>query len=107
MVQGSFMIPGRKGGVYCFPLSRLVSRIRGVETELIDNSRHYSNFLQPQLPIASTEKNINKRSFVISFGSLRSSHRYCKLLMMAAGYQHYIFKSSTRICSIFNEDSNV
>jgi len=42
LAQGFLTIPDKNGiGVFCFPISRAVSRIRRYRTEILDSSRHY------------------------------------------------------------------
>ena len=42
LAQGFFTLPEKNGtGVYCFPLSRAIKRIRRHRTELLDSSKHY------------------------------------------------------------------
>ena len=41
MAQGHFTRRGKYGGFYCFPISRMLSRIGPFETEIIDDKNNY------------------------------------------------------------------
>ena len=124
MAQGHFTRRGKYGGFYCFPLSRMLSRIGPFETEIIDDKNNYrwvfsiknafgkheswvkfltpffSNYLQPI--VLSKNSPSGKNSLLIRFGNRAASRIYCKRLQEASNSQHYEYNSQSRICTIFN-----
>ncbi|CAG5110255.1 Oidioi.mRNA.OKI2018_I69.chr2.g4671.t1.cds [Oikopleura dioica] len=100
MAQGYFAIPEANGfGVYCFPLSRQISRVRRHRTHIFDKSRHYSNNLQPH-------SRIEENSLRILSGSRQHSQNYCRLIAAASFHDHFEFNSSDRSCSLLRKSSS-
>lgn len=60
MAQGHFTRRGKDGGFYCFPISRLLSRIGPFETEIIDDKNNYRW-------VFSIKNAFGKHEFLVNF----------------------------------------